>query len=136
MKTVLVVEILNQLKGLVQSPCVNQELHNDAERVVGGSNACRSHLVEKVADPCPRCVSSDNRFDWSEAFETRKARLMDPRNSTPLPTWRNDDKLNGRLPHFFHKRRRAMHGIAIGTGVIRLHLERKETKIPMNDERK
>ena len=48
---------------------------------------------------------------------TRKARLMDPRNRTPLPTWRNDDKLNGRLPHFSQKRRRAMHGIAIGTGV-------------------
>ena len=29
----------------------------------------------------------------------------------------NDDKLNGRLPHLFHKRQRAMHGIALGTSV-------------------
>ena len=46
-KNVLVAQILNQLKGLVQAPCVTQELHHDAVRVVGGSNARRSHLVEK-----------------------------------------------------------------------------------------
>jgi len=28
----------------------------------------------------------------------------------------NDDKHNGRMPHLYHKRRRAMYGIGIGTG--------------------
>ena len=38
---------LNTLKGLVQAPHVTKELHNDAEREVGGRNARRSHHVQE-----------------------------------------------------------------------------------------
>ena len=48
----------------------------------------------------------------------RKASQRHPRISTLRQRGVSKDvEINGRLPHLFHKRRRVMHGIALGTGV-------------------
>ena len=56
-KSVLVAQILTQLESLAQAPHVIQELHHDAQRVVGGAmRAARTR--PRVADSRPRSVSS------------------------------------------------------------------------------
>ena len=92
-KSVLVAQILTQLKSLVQAPHVIEELHHDAQRVVGGSNEGRSSRSRRPSSTfCFFAQTSKSEMYMMPSAKllrplisstTRKARC-DSRNSTPL----------------------------------------------------
>ena len=97
-KSVLVAHILTQLESLVQAPHVIQELHHDAQRVAGGSNARRSYSSKSRRPSSTFCFfAQTSKSDmymmpsgaklwrlFNSSTPRAKHDLRDSRNSTPL----------------------------------------------------